>query len=105
MSLRIPVNNEALPGVFSEHTLTDHPSELSRCDIFLGETYIGQVSYVRRKSSYGWRPAKNVRAKLTNKVDAIRRLPKYAEQIKLNNEYPGIAFEEFLLICERANND
>lgn len=80
--MRIAVDKYALPGVYSQRTLTDHASERARHDIFVGSTYIGQVSYVKRGQEYGWRPTKNARVKLTTKVEAIRRLPKYIEQIE-----------------------
>jgi hypothetical protein len=76
--MRINVNNALLPGVQSEHTLR-MGSEVDREEVFANGTYVGEIVYVQRKgrggSEFGWRPAKAPRVKLTNKVDAIRRLP------------------------------
>ncbi len=72
---RINVSNDYLPGVTSETTLA-LGSEIHRCDIFKTDAYVGQVVYVKRGQTYGWRPAKAApQVRLTSKVDAIRRLP------------------------------
>lgn len=88
--MRTNVSNEQMPGVQSERTMS-MAKELRRDAVYRDGVFIGEVVYVRRRrkapasspsstgfvSEYGWRPdgwryAAN--AKLTSKVDAIRRL-------------------------------
>jgi hypothetical protein len=84
-STRSRVSNSHLPGYTSTRTLTTG-DELARHDIFDPTgTYVGQVVYVTRRvkgtgTMYGWRPAQQTRVKLTDKVDAIRRLPRVADK-------------------------
>lgn len=72
-----------IPGVTVQRAMNEDGEQL-REDVEQDGVYIGQVVYVRRRhrgggSTYGWRPAKATRSKLTNKVEAIRRLPKFAD--------------------------
>jgi hypothetical protein len=89
---RINVDNARLPGVQSEST-AKLGNEMARSDVFANGVYVGQVVYIARRrkapagsasstgfvTDYGWRPAQvPAQSKLTNKVDAILRLPQMA---------------------------
>lgn len=75
------VSNEHLPGYTTVSEIPMDGEELRREVFDPHGNYIGAVVYVKRRhkaggSSWGWRPAHNARLALTNKVDAIRRLPR-----------------------------
>lgn len=78
------ISNRLLPGYAAQRTLA-LGNELQRLDITDPTgAYVGQVVHVRRRlgaggSQYGWRPAQaHPNTKLTTKVDAVRRLPRYS---------------------------
>lgn len=80
--MRINVNNQTLPGIQSERTIT-MGSELRRDAIFTDGEYVGEIVYTSRRTSagtdYGWRPAKAApQSSLTTKGEAITRLPRLA---------------------------
>jgi hypothetical protein len=82
--MRINVNNVLLPGVQSERTMTVG-KEIHREEIFFNDEYIGTVVYVSRSyrgaTTYGWRPEKSAaNSALLNKVDAIRKLPRFSQE-------------------------
>lgn len=84
--MRTLVDKVLLPGVWGEPEagFVAGDREQQRWNVFLGETYIGQVSYLRRRratggSDYGWLPTEKISTarRLTTKVEAIRRLPRW----------------------------
>lgn len=84
------VNSLLLPDVWCQSEIGFIPNdrELSRLDVFVadGDVYIGQVSYIKRAratgAEYGWLPTKKLgtTTRLTSKVDAIKRLPRWEDK-------------------------
>lgn len=65
-------------------------SEMKRKAIYVGDVYVGEIVYVRRRnrsgSQYGWRPAKvRANSKLTDVAGAVERLIEVAERRGLLN--------------------
>ena len=84
MGERILLNNTTMPGWSTASTPT-MGSEQRRVEVFdPAGMYAGTVVYVRRKSKngtvYGWRPEQQPRVLLTDKLDAVRRLPRVAKE-------------------------
>lgn len=74
-----------LDGVTAERT-PNVGDEMYREEVERDGVYIGTIVYVGRVkhragqrvgTGYGWRPEQQTRAKLTDKADAIRRLPRW----------------------------
>ncbi len=82
---RIPVSTTLLPGFTSARAFAGR-NEDARARVYGPDRRcIGDVVYTRRRltaggTEYGWRPAGSPRAKLTTKVDAIRRLPAFPKE-------------------------
>lgn len=80
----IRVSNTRMPGYRSRRTLT-MGNEEQREEVFDPDgQYIGEVVYVKRRTKrgieYGWMPAKAPRqSKITDRVEAIKRLPRFTQ--------------------------
>lgn len=81
--MRLRIDNQALPGWTNERSM-NLGNEIQRYDVFRPDgEYAGQIMYVSRArrgggTEFGWVPERTPRAKLTNKTEAVRRMPRFA---------------------------
>jgi hypothetical protein len=72
--MRHNLNNQALPGIQVERTIT-LGKELARVQVFKAGEYVGEIVYISRRvargTAYGWRIARSApQSKLFTKTEA-----------------------------------